>query len=143
MLKSAKTYRKYSLKARFIGDYLQAFTESYMHSALWSSAMEDGSSFLDANYDISDISTETQAEMAADCRDFVLSNANDLTFVPTELSIPSVVISGTDFWLTRNRHGAGFWDKGLGARGKRLTANAHAYGEYNLYLGDDGLVHGQ
>jgi hypothetical protein len=48
---------------------------------------------------------------------------------------------GHDFWLTRNRHGAGFWDRGLGDLGDKLTAAAHTYGESNLYVGDDGQVY--
>ena len=28
---------------------------------------------------------------------------------------------GHDFWLTRNGHGAGFWDRGLGEVGDKLT----------------------
>jgi hypothetical protein len=37
--------------------------------------------------------------------------------------------AGHDFWLTRNRHGAGFWDRGLGKVGETLTELAHPYGE--------------
>lgn len=47
---------------------------------------------------------------------------------------------GHDFILTRNRHGAGFWDRGLGERGDRLTDAAHAYGEIDAYLADDGTI---
>ena len=43
--------------------------------------------------------------------------------------------------LTRNRHGAGFWDRGHGDKGKRLTDAAHAYGSSDAYLGDDGLLY--
>ncbi len=47
-----------------------------------------------------------------------------------------------DFWLTRNRHGAGFWDGDYSEpAGSILTAIAHAFGECNLYLGDDGLIY--
>ena len=49
--------------------------------------------------------------------------------------------AGHDFWLTRNGHGAGFWDRGLGEAGKKLTDAAHAFGECNLYLGDDDVIH--
>jgi hypothetical protein len=48
---------------------------------------------------------------------------------------------GHDIILTANRHGAGFWDRGLGERGDRLTAHAHALGEISAYIGDDNLVH--
>lgn len=50
---------------------------------------------------------------------------------------------GHDFLLTRNHHGAGFWDRGLGERGQRLTESAHAYGDTNAYVGDDGKVYVQ
>lgn len=41
---------------------------------------------------------------------------------------------GEDFALSRNRHGAGFWDRGYGDVGDRLTAAAHAYGEAVIEL---------
>ena len=46
-----------------------------------------------------------------------------------------------DFWLTGNRHGAGFWDRGYGADGDTLTEAAHGYGDVDLYVGDDGQIH--
>ena len=49
--------------------------------------------------------------------------------------------AGVDFWLTRNRHGAGFWDRGLDVIGAELTSNAHAYGACDSYVGDDGLIY--
>jgi hypothetical protein len=49
--------------------------------------------------------------------------------------------AGHDFWLTRNRHGAGFWDRGLGDAGRMLTEMAHPYGECALYVGDDALIY--
>lgn len=39
---------------------------------------------------------------------------------------------GHDFSLTRNRHGAGFWDRGYGAMGQWLTSVSHAMGERSL-----------
>jgi hypothetical protein len=36
-------------------------------------------------------------------------------------------LCGHDLILTANRHGAGFWDRGLGATGKTLTDAAHFY----------------
>jgi hypothetical protein len=49
--------------------------------------------------------------------------------------------AGHDFWLTRNGHGAGFWDRGLGDLGERLSKAAKVYGEVYLYPGDDGKVY--
>lgn len=49
-----------------------------------------------------------------------------------------------DFILTRNHHGAGFWDGGWHEPwGKRLTDLAHSFGELNCYVGDDGLIYGE
>lgn len=47
---------------------------------------------------------------------------------------------GMDFHLTRNHHGAGYWDRGTGDVGRRLTDNAHPYGEIHGWILDDDLV---
>jgi hypothetical protein len=48
---------------------------------------------------------------------------------------------GHDFILTANRHGAGFWDRGLGAIGGRLTEAAHGYGiDAEFALDADGDI---
>lgn len=44
---------------------------------------------------------------------------------------------GHDFALTRNGHGTGFWDRGYGEVGDRLTESARAYGEHSV-MTDDG-----
>jgi hypothetical protein len=48
-----------------------------------------------------------------------------------------------DFILTRNHHGAGFWDAGRwhSPWGERLTNLCREFGEIELYLGDDGMVY--
>ena len=114
------------------------FTLAYLEAALWASydnSDGSGGKSLDTNYDVSDIAPETLTEMAEDCRRFQKENAADIFENPQR--------AGYDFWLTRNRHGAGFWDGGWEkAIGQRLTEASRRYGEYNLYVGDDELVHG-
>ncbi len=41
---------------------------------------------------------------------------------------------GHDLWLTRNRHGTGFWDRGLGALGDRLADAARSLGEADSWV---------
>ena len=41
---------------------------------------------------------------------------------------------GHDFALTRDCHGAGFWDRGYGERGERLTDAAKSFGSVEAYL---------
>ena len=48
---------------------------------------------------------------------------------------------GHDFWLTRNGHGAGFWDRGLGELGQKLTEATKTFGTSDLYIGDDGKIY--
>jgi hypothetical protein len=150
---------------------LDAFTRSYVETALWSSldeSNEQGGEPLDANYTIDDIAPETLNEMCAHCAEF--QRLYGALFLGREAR------AGHDFWLTRNGHGAGFWDgdwqqvyqpkrlrhermsaylwrKGAkefpGAAyphsrslGSFLTYVSKPYGSYDLYIGDDGLIHG-
>lgn len=48
---------------------------------------------------------------------------------------------GVDLWLTRNGHGAGFWDRGLGELGDKLTDLAHSMGGHESYEGDDHMIY--
>ena len=48
---------------------------------------------------------------------------------------------GHDFWLNRNRHGVGFWDRNLGNLGDKLSDLAENMGSVEAYEGDDGLVY--
>jgi hypothetical protein len=50
--------------------------------------------------------------------------------------------AGMDFWLTRNGHGAGFWDGDWPEKqGEALTALAEEFGELNVCVGDDGKLY--
>lgn len=51
--------------------------------------------------------------------------------------------AGHDFWLTRNRHGSGYWDidNVYGDHAQTLTDKAHKAGERTLYYGDDGKIY--
>lgn len=113
----------------------QAVIDAYIECALWSSTDEDGEP-LDSVYGPADIEDDSVAAMAADVHDFLgLIEREGL-----DVSALSAVTLGHDFWLTRNRHGAGFWDRGLGELGDKLTALAHPYGESYLYVTDDGTI---
>ena len=51
-------------------------------------------------------------------------------------------VFGHDLWFSRNRHGVGFWDRGVDRDiGKALTEAAHKIGETWTYRADDGLVY--
>lgn len=116
---------------------IEKFINSYIKTALWSSVDEHGEP-LDAVFYADDISAEALAKIKADCEDFIETNLKDLEAYANECPRGN---AGHDFWLTRNGHGAGFWDRGLGDLGDRLTKAAKTYGECDLYEGDDGFLH--
>lgn len=116
-----------------IANNTNRFTRAYVECALWSST-DDNSEPLDSGRDYSNIAPATIADMAEDCGQFQSDNAELLAGLDDAQS-------GHDFWLTRNRHGAGFWDRGLGEVGTKLTDAAHVWGSYDLYVGDDGLIY--
>lgn len=111
---------------------LPTFVRAYLECALWSSAESEEP--LNNGRDVSDFAPAAIVKATEDCADFQAACAADLEGIDDSQA-------GHDFWLTRNRHGVGFWDRGLGAVGDRLTMAAHAYGESDAYLGDDGKMH--
>lgn len=132
---------------------LDPFTRAYLQCAAWSSTIaetcdecrskgpaRDCGCRDDAPLDdfLNDGSAEWAPETIeaarAECRDFQLANWSHMRGLDVEQC-------GHDFWLTRNGHGAGFWDRGYGARGDLLSARCKPYGSAYLYLGEDGRIY--
>lgn len=91
---------------------------------------------MDDNFDEGNIALEAMEEIREDVEGF-LSLALDIDGADTI----GAEQMGRDFCLTRNGHGAGFWDRGLGELGDKLTDAAKTYGEQELYVGDDGVLY--
>jgi len=108
----------------------------YIACALWSSTDEAGEP-LDNNYDASDLAPETLEQMREDVSAFLGSIEDE----GWDVSAWTPEQVGHDFWLTRNGHGAGFWDRGQGEMGDRLTDLSKPFGGFDLYVGDDGLIY--
>lgn len=110
---------------------------AYVVCALWSTTGDDGEP-LDDWADSDDVDAHTLEEMREDCGDFLQSNHADCLEMMTRGFDAGQL--GHDFWLTRNGHGAGFWDRGLGELGERLSSAARVYGGVDLYVTDAGQV---
>lgn len=104
----------------------------YLTTALWSSTDFDGEP-LDSEYTIYDINQEDVQEAAADLKSFT----EKIDGLVTNHDPDRVA---HDFWLTRNGHGAGFWD-GDYVNGDKLTEIAKSFGEITPYIGDDGMIY--
>lgn len=95
---------------------------------------------LDTCYEISDIAENDAVRVRVAVGDFLLDLAES-GLLAAYRATQEMSQFGHDWVLTRNHHGAGFWDRGLGDLGKRITDLVQPYGEIHAYLGDDGLVH--
>lgn len=124
--------------ARKVRDILKG----YVTCALWSTndeSDESGGVPLDKNYGPKDVTEGTMEEMRKTCEQFLADNSDDIEefMQVTKKDLEHV---GHDLWLTRNGHGAGFWDRGAGEVGDRLTEACKELGEVNLWV-DDGRIH--
>jgi hypothetical protein len=120
------------METRTALDSIDKMTRGYLECALWASSDGDGNP-LDDEYSADGFAPLEIAEASKLCARFAEENAADLEGIE-----PSQ--AGHDLWLTRNHHGAGFWDRGLGEVGERLSKAAQALGECYAYVGDDGMV---
>lgn len=106
---------------------LDAFTQAYIECALWTS-----------EEDIADGSLLSEAaikSMAHDCAVFRMNCSEELSEAGDDSQ------NGHDFWLTRNGHGTGFWDRDYPKNiATALTNAAKKFGESSLYVGDDGEI---
>lgn len=122
--------------------YVDDMVTAYVECAIWAgldwSQVSDGENDnprqLDENYSADDVPADVLATIRNECQQFYDSERVDIGDMDAEQC-------GHDFYLTRNGHGAGFWDRGLGARGERLSQAAKVWGESEFYVGDDGKLY--
>jgi hypothetical protein len=122
------------------------FTAGYIDCALWASMVYDENGVdtepMNRNHTPLDIASESIESMKSDCADFQTAQLAYLSEAYTNDRY-NRELAGHDFWLTRNHHGAGYWDRGLGPVGDILSKAAHVYGSSDLYIGDDRKVYVQ
>lgn len=117
---------------------LTTFLNAYITCAIWSSTdQDDDNTPLDKNFTPNDLSPQALVTMRADCERFLQESG----LAPTH-PLWHETRAGHDFWLTRNHHGAGFWDGDWPEPlATRLTDLAHTFKEQTLYVGDDNKLH--
>lgn len=113
---------------------------AYVDAMLWASTDtrpgEDEPRPLDDDYGPADVAPIAMAEIRRTCRDFATANRADLDAIGADWAQ-----HGHDLFLTREHHGVGYWDRGYGEVGDRLTVAAEALGSAEPYVGDDGKVY--
>ena len=129
----------------------QEFIQGYLTAALWSST----DTLIDENgdeeyvqldqYEWADGEAET---LHQGCYDFMEEFGKLLERYARRVSVGGEYtaweLAGHDFWLNRNGHGVGFWDRGLGSLGDLLSkrvGHSTGYPPIDLYLGDDETIY--
>lgn len=130
------------------GALWDAFLSGYLSCAVWVDVVDpDTFEYSDGSYTPDDIAPEALSVMVADARDFYRANRAALGAFCRYMSRDNLSladaynVAGYDLWLTRNGHGAGFWDAGAGRIGDYLSDMARPLGEQLLYAGDDGRLY--
>lgn len=123
-------------------DYLRRFIAGYCHALLWADTyvVRDGLGDLEEevepawwqtpsrDWPLEAFAQEDRFTIAETCDDFVQAQWLLLLMIDSDPER-----AGHDFLLTRNRHGAGFWDRGYGVVGRMLTDASRPYGSTSAY----------
>jgi len=113
-------------------DASEQFREGYATAILWANCYEENEAGecepVERYIDPNEITVDTD-----EANDFFSDNyAPMLALVESDKCNWSQ--HGVDLALTRNGHGAGFWDRGYGEAGIILAAHARVYGEHSIYI---------
>ena len=114
-----------------------------VESALWSTIptiAEDDDSMIEpaGQYEITDEEKmKLRGTLAFYIKDWFNENY-DLLVEAVETVLIDWESVGHDFWLTSQGHGAGFWDRGLGELGDKLTDSCGGHSDIvSFYLTED------
>lgn len=125
---------------------LETFIAAYIEAMLWSST-DDYEEPLDRDYDSDDIDDDCHERIKQDCEKFlhltidILDDCEHTYLGRYELT----ELAGHDFWLTRNNHGAGFWDgdwhhEEIDDVGEMLTDIANRFPPIDPYVTDSDTI---
>ena len=152
-----------------VTDALEAMTDGYLEALLWTSVTDESAenggdeTYLDAGFDAYDVTPEFRARVLDHLLSVVVAHPLAVRLYGSRRVLPDgasfqphgVVVAqdggwdyfGHDYLLTRDGHGVGFWDRGLGELGDYLTdvakgngGSEHANG--SLQLAADGQIDG-
>ena len=120
---------EYQVRAE-LSDSLSPFLRAYLEAAEWSGIDSEQEEAFDLAAGPIRWTEESLGQAQADCLAFLGAHAADIGDRESQ--------AGHDFWLTRNGHGAGFWDGDWPDEvGRRLTDAAHVYGSVNVWFDEE------
>lgn len=104
--------------------------DDYLAASIWTALDDDGYNMDE--YSIHDFDSKARERANKDLERFV-SECGDLLEKAIETGNYTIDMIGHDYSLSRCGHGTGFWDRGLGEIGKRLSNIAHAHGDISVF----------
>jgi len=88
------------------------------------------------------MSEEMTVQVLRECGNFYMQNYGRIIDRNLKTEGDAIKQAGHDFWLTRNGHGAGFWDGDwLEPAASALDAYSSKAGPVSVYVRDDGLLY--
>ena len=119
--------------------WFDRFVHHYKVAALFTE-IDDDNTPLDSLYNTTDICPESNRLIRHSCAQFCVEALDDLRSA-VKCEGFSWEMAAHDFWLTRNGHGAGFWDRGLRETGDRLSEMARNFGGSHVEVGSGDEAH--
>jgi len=122
----------------------EGFLLGYMTAALWSSTYDptggnegDNEYPIDSDFGIDDIDADLTERMIEDCKVFWRRNGCFVDARSEHHNRGEYTIeqqAGHDFWLTRNGHGTGFWDRSelWGPYTEKFEKDAEWFGTHDI-----------
>ena len=118
---------------------LDSFIQGYIEAMFFTECNSDNPELDHATFD--DLAGQALHEIICACQCYQSVNAKLLTQAYEQDSVEyDETMAGRDYWFTRNGHGVGFWDRGLGDVGQALSDETEMPEMY-IYRGDDNLLY--
>lgn len=121
------------------GRYAKRVLDSYFETMFWAEKPDDeDEAYLDHVWQVDNLAGESLTESEKEVEAFIKrAEAKGIDFSKYR---PEQI--GHDFWLTRQGHGAGFWDGDYPKDdGDTLTAVSKSFREVCPYSGDDKKIY--
>lgn len=108
-------------------------THHYLYAALWTEELE-------AKFDVEDFMPTTVGHAAKDIQEFIHKAGDLLVPYAEHFGDKASEQLGHDFWLSRNGHGAGFFDHKLGGVEQQLQDIARKFPERHVWDSETGTL---
>ena len=133
-LKYIKFYENYDDEYEKKSKNIQKIIDSYLECALWTNEEELKEQDSDTDLNINNFEEDSLIKTYLDIKKFL----KIVGFAVDNIDETDI---GHDLWLTRNGHGAGFFDRGYEEeREDVLVKAARSLGSVNILINDEGKL---